>query len=223
MNVITIIVKTILEIPTVIVKTTSGVPKVIIETGTSGNGCFGAIIGIIFAIMLLFCAVRGCDYVVETYIIKGINPNYETSFEVATKRAEKEKIEEAKKINEIKNILQKNFKLYYGNGGIEVFIVNEKEFIATARVDQDKSILTRTSDGGNTWQILLAGTENRYFGKPSVVYKDGKKIINVLLDMTGILRAQSEDDGKTWEYFDQYNKKTTVIIKNGKIAVYPLY
>jgi len=171
MNVITIIVKTIFEIPTVIIKTTSEVPKVVIETGT---GCFG----IILAIALLFCAVRGCDYVVETYIIKSINPNYETSFEVAIKQAEKRKIKEkkeAKKINDIKDILRKNFKLYYGNGGIDVFIVNEKEFIATARVDQDKSILTRTSDGGNTWQILLAGTENRYFGKPSVTYKDGKK------------------------------------------------
>ena len=97
MDPIRVIIETIFEVPKVIIKTTCKVPEVVVETSQAGGGCIGGIGCLIIIILLLVGAVRGCFYMTETYVIKEINPNYKTSFEVAEERAEEEKKERLKK------------------------------------------------------------------------------------------------------------------------------
>ena len=51
----------------------------------------------IIAVLLVWGAVRGGRYVVETYVIKRINPNYVTSFEKVAAEEAKKAAEQARR------------------------------------------------------------------------------------------------------------------------------
>jgi hypothetical protein len=73
--------------------------------GGGGLDFTGCLAGFTIVCLLIFGVIRGCTYVVETHIIKTINPNYVTSFEKAEKEEKEIKIkkreEEKKKETEL--------------------------------------------------------------------------------------------------------------------------
>jgi len=83
-----------------------------------------------------------------------------------------------------------------------VWITNNK----TDSTKNDNRGVCFTEDGGETWTSLLHGVESNYFAfKDSIIYVATSK---------GILR--SDNDGKTFEFFDNFYDKT-----NGNKVLYP--
>ena len=192
-------------------------------TGGGGGGGinlgFGDPLSILIAIIIfLFYLIRGCNYVVETYIIKSVNPDYVTSFEKANQEkkvretSEKERQQRIEILNnkevDVRNFLEKEFCAEH-SAFIEIVLVNEYEIFATINPVafwSDGHLLIRTLDGGNTWQTLMNSKDHP--GHLSVSSKNGQRIIKVRLIpedyyKNGIFWAISKDDGETWQYLKE--------------------
>ncbi|MGD0576945.1 MAG: hypothetical protein ABSA74_02645, partial [Candidatus Staskawiczbacteria bacterium] len=147
---------------------------------------------------------------------KGICPSYQTSFEKSEAKEAKRKSVEA--------FFGKEFGGGWAFARTEIATLDE-EIIATTRISQDDNILARSFDDGETWTILLTGTRNRgtycFFHRPAIYNTNGKIIIQAALNYGGTFKAQTEDDGETWEFYDQNDREVTPTIKNGKVVAYP--
>jgi len=220
MDPIRVIIETIFEVPKVIIKTTCKVPEVVVETSQAGGGCIGGIGCLIIIILLLVGAVRGCFYMTETYVIKEINPNYKTSFEVAEERAEEEKKREAEEEKERKTHEKgkENIESSIRNDGYDFtasdYSVLDNKYVwscGSLPVESGDNDITHNSrdavafsdDGGKSYRIL--------WEKPSFCYSTQCKSKILFFDRNGgflvitSVNAASavyltKDGGKEWDF-----------------------
>lgn len=186
---------------------------------------------LIFIVILgvIICKPIGCTInAIETGIIKKINPEYITYREAAKKeKIEQVKIagEKARRKKDIEERLAKKLeikKLTNFGLGPELLFVNNKEVLAVVYLEKfGHVVLVKTIDGGENWETILSSNENQFFGYLSIKPINGKKTITVYLDFTRAIYATSEDEGKTWIFFNGCGEDIGYPpMKNGKILVH---
>lgn len=176
---------------------------------------------LILLLILFFLCSRSYYYLADLW---------ETKNEIV-KEKEKEKAEIVAKEVEKKEYIEKRLaeglgikSLYNFGREPEFQFVNDKEIYVLVRLpDCGDTILIKTIDGGENWEIILKGSDYRYLGKLTVKSNNSEKNINIYLDLIYDLRAQSEDDGKTWKYFsgDKEVLFPSPPIKDGILGVNP--
>ena len=212
------------------VKTRHERPKV---TGGGGGGsggvnlgCGEAIVALIIAIALIIYAIRGCVYAVETYVVKGINPNYVTSFEKAKEEAEKVKKEEERKkvqkaeedaireankpenINrrireeiEKKLVLQKGYLFYaYDCYILDNYIWGCGNLVYHKGKQDEEShrAIVYSEDGGKNYKILAQFEEKISHSHSSKIIFLEEKEGFLATSWSGLL-YRTKDGGKNWD------------------------
>lgn len=210
MDPIRIIIQTIFEVPKVIIKSAYKVPEVIVET-TGQGGCAGVIVGPIIVILLIWAAIRGCTYVVETHVIKGINPNYVTSFEKAEKEAkekEAQRREEQARQEMLKprNIMRraeaylhyKEVKLY----AYDLYRMGDHIWISGNVVSNSVShpAVIFSKDGGKEWKVLSTLDEKDHYSHPSLITFVDKDEGFLSVGYPSSNLYQTRDGGKNWGF-----------------------
>ena len=185
--------------------------------GGSGDfGCSEAIFALIIVGGLLFYAIKGCIYAVETYVIKRIDPNYVTTFERAekeekqkeTQKKEDEKRREAQKPENIMKKKMAEAQGYLFGRGINFdphacHIIDSDIWCCGIIIDSGNKnrllYIVRSENNGETWEILShldRGDDNT----SKILFSD--KNIGFLSANQGISGSRlykTEDGGKNWE------------------------
>jgi hypothetical protein len=203
MNPITIIIKTIFEIPTVIIKTAGQAPKVIVETGAEG-GPLGCLFGILLMLALCGGIAEYSSNAIEDYR-KTIDPSYVTTKE--KKEIEKKRQEALSPRNIQQNAkadlcYKKELNFY----PFDLFRMGECIWVCGNVVNKENKVdeeshpaVVYSANGGKEW-IILAQLDHRiHKSHPSkIVLLDGENgFLLVGYGSTNLFRTRN--GGSNWE------------------------